>query len=89
MNNLIKAINELKKEKNAIDVYKRQAQYTYFCIREIVVTKCQCIFYDFRKMRVGSRFTVSGKCCLLYTSSRKEQGRLLRHPSSYSDFRWQ
>ena len=40
----------------------RIAQYTYFCIREIVVTKCQCIFYNFRKMRVGSRFTVSGKC---------------------------
>ena len=36
-------------------------QYTDFGIREILITKHQRIFYDFREMRMSCRFTVSGK----------------------------
>ena len=36
-------------------------QYTDFGIREILITKHQRIFYDFRKMRMSCRLTISGK----------------------------
>ena len=39
----------------------RITQYTDFRIWEILVAKCECIFYDLRKMRMRSRFSVSGK----------------------------
>ena len=39
----------------------RITQYTDFGIREILITKHQRIFYDFREMRMSCRFTVSGK----------------------------